>query len=227
MSAGNLLLSSRAESAGTISVRQQLLQSFRDPEYRHEFVNERLRASVALQIRGLRQARGMTQKELGDAIGMAQTWVSKLENPDYGKTTVATLLRLADAFDTDLEIKFGPFSRALDSLRIQGREYFTVPSFDEEFSLEVLAPEDLRRVKAIEDRLRPRETQYSQEASDWVSPSKKPACMADQGQYGSHQGPIARTIWLFDIQELNPKGATFIRKSTRGSGCDMPLRPVQ
>jgi transcriptional regulator with XRE-family HTH domain len=192
MSAGNLLLSSRAESAGTISARQQLLQSFRDPEYRHAFVNERLRASVALQIRALRQARVMTQKELGDAIGMAQTWVSKLENPDYGKMTVATLLRLAEAFDTDLEIKFRPFSKALDSLPIQGREYFVVPSFDEEFSLEVLAPEDLKKVKAIEDRLRPTEPHYSQEASVWVFPSKEPTWIADQEQYGSHQSPISQ-----------------------------------
>lgn len=124
MRADKLLLTSRAESAGTILARQQLLQSFRDPEYRHAFVNERLRASVALQVRALRHSRGMTQKDLGEAIGMAQTWVSMLENPDYGKMTVATLLRLAEAFDTDLEIKFRPFSRILDTLRNKGRNTF-------------------------------------------------------------------------------------------------------
>jgi transcriptional regulator with XRE-family HTH domain len=74
----------------------------------------------------------MTQKQLGDALGMAQTWVSKLESPDYGKMSVATLLRLAEAFDTDLEIKFRPFSVALDVLPSQGPEYFVVPSFEEE-----------------------------------------------------------------------------------------------
>jgi transcriptional regulator with XRE-family HTH domain len=141
MRAGKLLLTSRAESAGTILARQQLLQSFRDPEYRHAFVNERLRASVALQIRALRHSRGMTQKDLGEAIGMAQTWVSMLENPDYGKVTVATLLRLAEAFDIDVEIKFRPFSRALETLPEQGPEYFSAPSFAEEFELGKLAPE--------------------------------------------------------------------------------------
>jgi hypothetical protein len=63
---------------------------------------------------------------------MAQTWVSKLENPDYGKMTVATLLRLAEAFDTDLEIKFRSFSTTLDTLPKQGPEYFSVPSFEHE-----------------------------------------------------------------------------------------------
>jgi transcriptional regulator with XRE-family HTH domain len=165
MSAGNLSSATRAESAGTISARQQLLQSFRDPEYRHAFVNERTRASVALQIRALRQARNMTQAALGNAIGMAQTWVSKLENPDYGKMTVATLLRLAEAFDTDLEIKFRPFSRLLDALPTQTQEYFAVPGFDDEFGSAKLTPEDLSKIKAIEDRLRPVDQRSAIDAS--------------------------------------------------------------
>lgn len=197
MSVGELLLAGRAESAGTILVRQQLLESFRDPEYRHAFVNERLRASVALQIRALRQARTMTQKELGDAIGMAQTWVSKLENPDYGKMTVATLLRLAEAFDTDLEVKFRPFSETLDSLPTQGSEYFAVSSFNEEFGFERLAPEDVDKVRAIEDRLKAAgrktavdEARYSQGRTDLIPQRKSPAWAASilQEQYGSQQG---------------------------------------
>lgn len=155
MSAGKLLLQSRVGSSHTISARHELLQSFRDPEYRRLFVEERLRASVALQIRALRHQHVMTQAELGDAIGMAQTWVSKLEDPEYGKMTVATLLRLAGAFDADLEIKFRPFSKTLDSLPTQGPEYFYVPTFEEEFGSDVLTPEDIAKVRSIEDRLRP------------------------------------------------------------------------
>jgi transcriptional regulator with XRE-family HTH domain len=134
MSGERLLSLIQQESEGTISVRQQLLASLRDAEYRHEFVRERVHSSVALQIRALRKQRNnMTQAELGAAIGMAQTWVSKLENPEYGKMTVETLLRLAVAFDADLEIKFRPFSRTLDTLPNQGPEYFYVPSFTDEF----------------------------------------------------------------------------------------------
>lgn len=117
------------------SVKRQIFESLKNPTYRSAFVNERVRSSVALQIRALREQRnGMTQKQLGDAVGMAQTWVSKLENPDYGKMTVATLLRLAKAFDTDLEIKFRPFSETIDTLPAQGPEYFSVPNFAEEES---------------------------------------------------------------------------------------------
>jgi transcriptional regulator with XRE-family HTH domain len=188
MNAVHLLSTNRAESAGTILVRQQLLQSFRDTEYRHAFVSERLRASVALQIRALRQARVMTQKELGDAIGMAQTWVSKLENPEYGKMTVATLLRLAEKFDTDLEIKFRPFSKTLDSLPTQGPEYFAVPSFDEEFGSEKLAPEDLQKVEAIEKRLRAAEPSGDLPKK----PIGKAASAAAEEQGGNSQGSIGQ-----------------------------------
>jgi len=131
---GKSSLLTQTEAAHTTLAERRLLQSLKDREYRSVFVKDRLKSSVALQIRALREQRNkMTQKQLGDAIGMAQTWVSKLENPDYGKMTVATLLRLAtDAFDTDLEIKFRPFSETISSLPRQGPGYFHVPSFEEE-----------------------------------------------------------------------------------------------
>jgi transcriptional regulator with XRE-family HTH domain len=127
----------QAEFVPMTSVKDQLLDALKDSEYRAEFVRERVKSSIALQIRALREQREhMTQKELGEAIGMAQTWVSKLENPEYGKMTVATLLRLAtDAFDTDLEIKFRPFSETLDVVPNQGPEYFRVPSFSDELEM--------------------------------------------------------------------------------------------
>ena len=132
MNEGKLLSPTLIESAPII-LAKQLLDSWKDHDYRSAFVWERVRSSIALQIRALREQRNkMTQKQLGDAIGMAQTWVSRLEDPEYGKMTVATLLRLANAFDADLEIKFCPFSRALDELSKQGTEYFVVPSFADE-----------------------------------------------------------------------------------------------
>lgn len=132
MSAERLLLPIQAASAPTI-LAKQFLESWKDPEYRAEFVRERVKSSVALQIRALREQRnGMTQKQLGNAIGKAQTWISVLEDPEYGKMSVATLLSLAEAFDTDLEIKFRPFSKALHELTKQNETYFEVRSFEEE-----------------------------------------------------------------------------------------------
>lgn len=153
MSAERLLLETQRGYEHTTLARAQLLSSLRDADYRQEFVRERVHSSVALQIRALRaQRNNMTQKELGDALGMAQTWISKLEDPDYGKMTVATLLRLANAFDADLEIKFRPFSKTLDALPTQGPEYYRVRSFEEEFGAENLNAEDMAKVQAIDAR---------------------------------------------------------------------------
>jgi transcriptional regulator with XRE-family HTH domain len=132
----------------------------------------------------------MTQTQLGDAIDMAQTWVSKLENPEYGKMAVATLLRLAVAFDTDLEIKFRPFSKTLDSLTTQGSDYFFVPSFEDEFGSENLAPEDLAKVHAIEDRLKPTRDQQPPEQPQRVSTLALLAESRDPS-FGSVPEPLA------------------------------------
>ena len=156
MSAERLLFLTPAGSEDTTSARAQLLSSLRDAEYRHEFVKERVRSSVALQIRALRMQRdNMTQKQLGNAIGMAQTWVSRLENPEYGKMSVATLLRLAEAIDTRLENESRPFSRTVDALSKQGSANYEVPSFEEEFGTEELTPDDIVKVRAMQERTPP------------------------------------------------------------------------
>ena len=136
MNDGKLLSTIPEESVGMISAKTQLRDSLQDREYRQEFVAERVRSSIALQIRALREQRRQSQASLGEHLGMAQTWVSRLENPDYGKMTVATVLRLAAAFDTDLEIKFRPFSTTIDALSRQSAAYFLVPSFEDEFAEE-------------------------------------------------------------------------------------------
>ena len=153
MNEEKLLIATQLEFDHTTLAKSQLLASLRDSDYRREFVKERVHSSIALQIRAVRRQRGnMTQSELGAAVRKAQTWISKLEDPEYGKMTVATLLRLAAAFDTDLEIKFRPFSELIESLSTQGPSYFNVQSFQEEFEFQSLAAEDIATVDLIENR---------------------------------------------------------------------------
>lgn len=126
----------QGECAPTISVdktRERLLASWRDKEYRQAFMDERVRSSLALQVRALRDQRNLTQAAFGKLLNKAQAWVSKLEDPEYGKMSVATLLEVAKAFDCDLEIRFRPFSHTLRRLPAQTAEGFRVASFEEEF----------------------------------------------------------------------------------------------
>ena len=112
------------------SSREQIVRKFGDKEYRDSFVAELIYSHIPLKIRALREQRGITQTQLGERAGVAQTWVSKLEDPNYGKLTISTLLKLASAFDVGLVIDFVPFSRLLDNAIALSPESFEVASFE-------------------------------------------------------------------------------------------------
>lgn len=110
--------------------REQIANSLRDKEYRDAFVAEHARTGLAFQIQEMREARGWTQSELGQRAGMAQESISLLENPDAGKPSLSTLLRLASAFDVALVLRFAPFSELADWVAGLSHEDLAVPSFE-------------------------------------------------------------------------------------------------
>lgn len=118
----------------THSVKEQLIEKFKDKEYRDLFVAEHLYAGLALKNRLLREQRKWTQKQLGEKAGMAQAWISRLEDPNYGKLTISTLLKLASVYDVGLEINFVPFSKILHAALSFSSKSFVVPSFDSEIA---------------------------------------------------------------------------------------------
>ena len=94
----------------------------------------------SLKIRAMRDPRDMSQGELGQMAGIAQPWVSKLENPSNGTLTISTLLKLASAFDMASYIDFVPFSELLRRASDLSNESFEVPSFDGDAGLVPTVP---------------------------------------------------------------------------------------
>ena len=72
--------------------------------YRDSYVSMQLRIWLADQVRALRG--DMTQAEFGKLIGKPQTVVSRLEDPDYGRLTIETLLEVASKLDIALLVRF-------------------------------------------------------------------------------------------------------------------------
>jgi transcriptional regulator with XRE-family HTH domain len=85
--------------------------------YRQAYLSEHIRRGIAYQIRALRDQRGWKQGEFARQLNKPQSVVSRLEDPDYGKVTIQTLLEVANVFDVALQVRFVPFSTFVSSTR--------------------------------------------------------------------------------------------------------------
>lgn len=110
---------------------------FSDRDFRQDFVADQVRLRIATMVRSLREQRGWSQQELAERLGTTQTTVSRIENPDYGKLSLSTLLSLAAAFDLPLWVEMPNWRDWL----IRNRN-FTEASFQQEsFRPDALNPQ--------------------------------------------------------------------------------------
>lgn len=114
------------------TVRDRLREELNDFEYRHEYASEFLDMIVARQIRALRKERGWTQSELAAKLQKKQSFISAIEDEDYGALSLSTLKELARVFDVHLEVRFTSFADLLDDVERSSLEELQVPPFSED-----------------------------------------------------------------------------------------------
>ncbi len=66
---------------------------------------------IARKIYALREAAGLTQRQLAKLIGTSNTVISRLEDADYEGHSLAMLNRIATALDKRVEIRFVPATK--------------------------------------------------------------------------------------------------------------------
>ena len=86
-------------------------EKWADPDERHTYMETSIEHGIAWQIRTNRTRRSMSQKQLAAAIGTAQSGVARIEDVEYGKHSIDLLVKVANAFDCALLVKFVPYSR--------------------------------------------------------------------------------------------------------------------
>lgn len=103
-----------------------------DEEYRQAYMEAAVEQGVAWQIKINREARGLTQEELAKATGTGQSAISRAEDPSYGAQSLEVLIKIANAFDCALSVKFVSYSQlAFDSERLGEFEQYAC-SYEEE-----------------------------------------------------------------------------------------------
>ncbi len=85
--------------------------------YRDAYLEAQVHSWISHQFRALRKSMGLTQKEMAEKIGKPQSVISRLENDEYGKVSVQTLLDVAQAVDVALLVQFVSYPDFLERMR--------------------------------------------------------------------------------------------------------------
>jgi transcriptional regulator with XRE-family HTH domain len=96
---------------------RQTLEKFAAKKYRDGYLQSRVRGFTAYQIQALREKLGLTQDQFAELTGKKQSTISRVENTEYGKVSVQTLLDIACATDVALIVKFASYPEFLDQTR--------------------------------------------------------------------------------------------------------------
>jgi len=120
--------------------------ALRDKEFRDAYVDGHVKSYIPFQLRAIREKMGLTQKAFAERIGKPQSVVSRLENTEYGKVTVQTLLDIARGVDVALVVKFASFREFLATYDDLSAEAMAVEPYSAaEIADLSLAPPDTAR----------------------------------------------------------------------------------
>lgn len=84
--------------------RDRLQEDLQDKNFKTAFNEEDVFARLAVEIAKVREAQGISQRELAERLHTTQQTVSRLENPRNRSFSLTTLIKLARVFHKSLEI---------------------------------------------------------------------------------------------------------------------------
>ena len=101
--------------------------------FRDAYVRSLLSHGLAHQIRALRLQRNWTQVELAQKLELkTQSAVARIEDPSYGRLSIATLLKLSSVFDVALSVRFISYGKFVLEREDVSPAAISAESFEEE-----------------------------------------------------------------------------------------------
>ncbi len=82
-----------------------LEEQLKDPDFAERFKKAGEAWGIALQLASLREASGLSQKELAERVGTSQQQISRLESPSYEGHSLSMLRRVAEALGATLRVE--------------------------------------------------------------------------------------------------------------------------
>lgn len=88
---------------------EEVLKAFlKDRRFRKGYDEELKKLRLVDALIRLRERQGLTQAALAHRMGVSQPFIAKLESGDAHNFSVETLVKLAAALDSELEVRFRP-----------------------------------------------------------------------------------------------------------------------
>jgi transcriptional regulator with XRE-family HTH domain len=85
-----------------------LERKLRDPDFRARFEAADQAWDIALQLAALRQARGLTQKQVAEMLGTKQQAIARLEDPAYSGHSLSMVRKYVEALGASLDVTIVP-----------------------------------------------------------------------------------------------------------------------
>ena len=89
-----------------------LERKLQDPDFRARFKAAEQAWDIALQLTALRQARGLTQKQVADLLGTQQQAIARLEDPAYTGHSLSMVRKYVAALGAHLDVTIIPTETA-------------------------------------------------------------------------------------------------------------------
>ena len=98
----------------------QIARDLHGKNFRDAYLDSSLCWVIRTQVRLIREDRGWTQEELAEKSGVSFETINRLENLEIADNAprIGTLLKLADAFDVALIVRFEAWSNYLTWLAV-------------------------------------------------------------------------------------------------------------